>query len=662
MLLLDNIVDSKLFLDREISWLEFNQRILEEAANIYLPVLERVKFLSIAASNLNEFISIRYPRVKLYDSSLYLEILAKTKQLVMERSKIGRNIKKELLESDILILSREKLLSQDRIWLKQFFLKHIYDNLLIKELTRANLENTPNSQFITAIKYRVVSGVKNVILYLESRNFLNFIRLEPRGSESYIKIEDVILECFSIIFPDSQILEISNMYFVRNSLIDFPQINSDNYLVYYNYLEQREKSNIICILTDNEKSGLVENISKILKLQEEEIFEIQELFVGTDLNELYQIDRADLKYPGFAPKIVKIDNILQYLQEKDLILHHPYQSFDSVVQFLFEAAFDPAVISINQTIYRTNYNSQIMSALIEAAKQGKDVTVILELKARFSEQINLYWAEKLIKHNIKVIFTKSNIKAHLKLSMIEKKIGNQIKAFVHFATGNYNPKTAKSYSDLSYFTTKDEITSEIKKILNWLKYQIEPGQLNNLICAPVSMRENIIDLIKTEMFLSSQGRKAFIIMKLNALVDQEVINWLYKASMQGVTIKLIVRGICCLRPGIEGLSENITVKSIVSRFLEHARIFFFSNGQAAESPESKLFIASADIMERNFDERIEAMLLISEKDVKKTIYEILEINLKDEKQSWELIQDQYVRRGRANDFSAQDYFTKADYK
>lgn len=674
MLILDLSNKKEVLFNREVSWLDFNERILAEAERADLPLLERLKFISIAASNLNEFITVRSPAVRNLNYELYLELLERINQLIIKRFTIWKGLKTKLAENFIIICDSNNLTQNDKIWMKDYFLNNILKLVKVADLKKANLEGISNFFFpVTILKYRQEEKIENKIISL-SKEVSRFVRLPSKEKLAFIKLEDIILENIHFILPQIEILEINHLFFTRNSLVNFPEIIENNYLPYLQVLRKREKAEIITILTDNKHTTLMEEISNILKLQKEEILELEDLAALPKLYELYnKINGSNfksLKYNEYKPKHIPLDlgidikgsakpdilYILSYLEERDLLFHHPYDSFDSTIKFLSEAASDPEVISINQTIYRTNYHSPIMLSLIQAAKNGKDVTVIIELKARFSEKINLYWAKKLEKNGVKVICTSGKIKAHLKLSLVEKKIGKVNKGFLHFSTGNYHSETAKFYSDLSYFTSQNEMIEDVRKILNFLKYQIVPENLNKFILSPFFMRNQIIALIRNEIQLAHQGKETLIIMKLNALVDEEIIASLYQASVAGVKIQLIVRGICCLKPGIKSFSDNITVKSIVGRFLEHSRILFFSGGEGIQSSKSKIFISSADMMPRNFDERVEAILLIENKNAKNKIYNILEMNLEDEKQSWQLEEDKYIKKEDKSGFSVQKYF------
>ena len=667
------------FINRELSWLAFNDRVLEEAENPNNPLLERVNFLSISATNLDEFTMVRVAGFLdhirensniLSDDGLSAKeqisaINLKTSAIIARQQQIWNNLHQELKTNNINIIKSNELSDSEQKWLKTFFKENIFTVLTPIAIDPAHpFPFLPNLGI--ALIFLLKRGKKNqqfAVLPLPQK-LPRFIQLPTIDDEQkFITLEDVISLNWQELFPRSEMKSSTLIRILRDSDLDVEDEAEDLVRHFERAVKERKKGRIIRVRTlSSTPLELLNFIYSQMQVEPESVFEASGIIGLSSLKEIYELDYPNLKFAPYTPRFPEriIDyngNYFKTIEAKDMVVHHPFESFDVVVEFIRQAARDKSVISIKQTLYRTSQDSPIVQALIEAAEAGKSVTAVVELKARFDEEANIKWAQALEKAGAQVVFGFVNLKTHCKIALVTRRIEGKLKSYVHFGTGNYHPNTAKIYTDLSFFTCDNAICDDIAKVFNYLTGYAPPKSLKKLTIAPKNMRERLIKLIDNEISISKTYGNGFIWAKMNALVDPEIIDALYNASQNGVKIELIIRGICCLRPQVAGLSDNIRVKSIVGRFLEHSRIYCFGNGTALPSPNAKVFIASADWMPRNFDWRVEAMLEIENPTVHSQIMgQIMQSNILDEKNSWILQADgSYIHTAKGK-FSAHEYF------
>ncbi len=671
------------FINRELSWLAFNTRVLEEAANPNVPLLERVRFLSISASNLDEFTMVRIAGLKdqlargahpLSDDghtpAQQLEMIgARIKNLMHEQQRCWLSLKKQLAEENIEIITPEEMSEREEGLLRQHFESHLFPLLTPIAVDPAHpFPFVPNlgMSLVFELKPRGRKGKKHLGMVPMPLKLPRFILLErKRGPLRLLKSEDAIVHFVSELFPGFEASDAGLFRIVRDSDLDIEDEAEDFIRHMDSAVKKRRHGKVVRIKTnagvsDHLKQFMLEHLPAMAR----DVVEVEGMVGLAHLSELVKLPRDDLKFPPYKARFPErisdfSGDCFAAIASKDLLIHHPFESFDVVVQLLEQAADDPHVVSIKQTLYRTTPDSPIVKALVHAAEQGKAVTALIELKARFDEEANIRLARTMERAGISVVYGFTNMKTHAKISLITREEGVGFKSYAHFGTGNYHPVTAKIYTDLSFFTCDDVLCREAGHVFNYITGYGKPQGLKKLSVAPVRLRKKILSLIAQEIAYAREGRPAAIWAKMNALVDPDIIDALYAASQAGVKIDLIVRGMCALRPGIAGFSENIRVKSIIGRFLEHARIFAFGAGHALPSPHAKLFIASADWMTRNFDHRVEVMVPIENPTVHAQILDqILIANLKDERQSWQLNSDgSYTRmQGSAGGFAAHDYF------
>ncbi len=673
------------FINRELSWLAFNERVLELAENKSNPLLERVNFLAISSANLDEFTMVRVAglmdHMQLNSSLMSDDGLTPGEQLALidERinhitnwqQKIWSNLHKELADNGIKIVRSKELTSSEIKWLKKYFIENIYPVLTPIAIDPAHpfpfLPNLGLAQlFLFARGKRKGEQVAVIPFPQKLPRFTALPSLKRKHNETrYIRLEDIIELNWNVLFPRSEKLASSLLRIIRDSDLDIADEADDLVRYFERAVKRRKRGKIVRIkISADTPDNLRQFVISQMKVESENIISTQGMIGIASLSEICGINRPELKYPQYTVRFP--ERISDYngdyfaaIEAKDMVVHHPFESFDVVVQFLKQAACDKDVISIKQTLYRTSHDSPIVQALIEAAEAGKSVTAVVELKARFDEEANIKWARDLERAGAQVVYGFVHLKTHNKVSLITRRVDGKLRSYVHFGTGNYHPTTAKLYTDLSFFTCDSQICYDVAQLFNFLTGYAPPQSLKKFVLAPQDMRDRIIKLIEKEIAHAKAGRPAAIWAKMNALVDPKVIDMLYKASQNNVKIELIVRGICCLRPGVPGLSENIRVKSLVGRFLEHARIFCFGSGHHLPSPEAKLYISSADWMPRNFDWRVEAMMPIENPTVHSQIMgQIMVANIKDEKNSWILQPDgkyKHVAAGE-NSFSAHEYF------
>ena len=667
------------YFNRELSWLLFNRRVVEEARNQSNPILERLRFVAIACSNLDEFYTVRVAGLRsmvsaglttksadgLTPKQQLDRILPAIADLTFDQQKTFQEIKEELTGKNILILKFKELFDDEKSWLGQFFRDEIFPVLTPLAVDPAHpFPFLLNGASCLALMLKGINGQEEMEGLIPMPSQLGrFVEL-PGNSNRYICLEHIISEFVSDVFPDFEVTGQGLFRLLRDSELEVDDEAEDLMLSFETALRRRQRGGIIQVMVDDEMPASLERfvISK-LECDEADVFKVN--FVGLhQIEEIIPQERNDLLWSPlnarFPERIRDFGgDCFAAIRAKDIIVHHPYESFDVVVQFLRQAAIDPAVVAIKQTLYRTSENSPIVSALIEAAESGKSVTAIIELKARFDEAANISVARDLERAGAQVVYGFLDLKTHAKVSLVVRRESKSLRNYAHFGTGNYHPITAKVYTDLSFFTSDPAMCRDAARIFNYITGYAKPLEMEKIFIAPLSLRSNLQKFIEREIEFAKVGRPANIWAKMNALVDPEIIDLLYKASDAGVYIDLIIRGMCCLRPNLEGLSENIRVRSIVGRFLEHSRIICFGNGDHLPSKSAEIFISSADWMGRNLDRRLEHFVPIENPTVRRQVLdEIMVANLKDERNSWLLDSNGTYRRIVVTDepFSAHKYF------
>lgn len=697
-----NLKDQQYYFNRELSWVEFNYRVLQEAFDPRTPLLERLKFLAIFSANLDEYFMVRIAGLKQQVEAGVSSLTPDGRTPQQQLDEIGdrlhpmvaeqhrhfeKILRPQLIAYGVQILDYMDLNQEQRTYLQQYFEEEIFPVLTPlavdpghpfpyisnRSLNLAVVIKDPetNEEFFARVKVPKVLP-RFVPIPEAPRDSSNSHKEGPGNSWTFTPLEQIIAHNLEFLFPGMNILEYHPFRVTRNADIALEEDEADDLLlaIEQEIRKRRFGGSVVRMEVQSDiPSSIREMLRQELGLVHHEVYEVEGLLGLVDLMGLMDLPLLDLKYPAWNPVVPasfrrlgelpsepnledmeETEDLFALIRSRDLLIHHPYHSFSSTVQrFITQAAYDPAVLAIKMTLYRTSGDSPIVNALIAAAENGKQVAVLVELKARFDEENNISWARKLEKVGVHVVYGLVGLKTHTKIGMVVRREASGIRRYAHIGTGNYNPKTARIYTDLGLITCRDDIGADLTDLFNYLTGYSRQRSYRTLLIAPVNMRERMTALVQREIDNAKQGKPGRIVLKINALVDPKMIVKLYEASRAGVQIDLIVRGICCLRPGVANVSENIRVLSVVGRFLEHSRVFYFYNDGAEE-----VYIGSADWMPRNLNRRVEATTPVQDPDLAKDLQEILGIMLADNRQGWELQPDgSYLQRRGKNDAIAQ---------
>ena len=669
------------FFNREMSWLAFNWRVLDESRNPRVPLLERLRFLSISAANLDEFYTVRVAGLRelaragnllpsddgLRPSEQLVRINEDARHLISEQQAVWNKLKRDMETAGISLLTRGKLTKPDEAFLADYFLNKVFPVLSPLAIDPAHpFPFIPNTGFSLALELeRATDGRRMQALLPIPQQIRRFVALP--GAARFLPLEELLLLHLNSLFPGYRDTGHCAFRVLRDSDLEVEDEAEDLVREFETALKRRRRGQVIRLkITAGAPEGMRALIMEELGVSPDEVIEVKGMVGMADLKELVLDNRRDLQWPAFTPRVPERvqdheGDMFAAIRQKDMLLHHPYETFDMVIRFLTQAAADPNVLAIKQTLYRTSNDSPIVAALCEAAEAGKSVTALVELKARFDEAANIRQSRRLERAGAHVVYGFMNYKTHAKISTVVRREGDNLVTYTHYGTGNYHPITARIYTDLSLFTCNAALGRDATKVFNYLSGYVQPEGLENLSISPISLKPRLLGLIAAEADHARAGKPAEIWAKINSVIDPDVIDGLYAASQAGVKINLVVRGICGLRPGIAGLSDNIRVKSIVGRFLEHSRIVCFGNGYGLPSKKERVFISSADWMGRNLTRRVETLVEIVNDTVKAQIVsQIMAANLADEAQSWVLQPDgRYLRdlpEGRDDLFSCHRFF------